>query len=96
MSSLVKYSMRKIPHTAALSSLGMLFPRWQHLQWGRVSQQTTQHNCEPNIVLGSGSGLKSDRLADHKGDSFGFPQLLGGECAAFPSVQHLVERLTNQ
>jgi len=46
--------------------------------------------------LRGGSGLKSDRLADHKGHgfSFGFADLFGGKSAAVAPVQNLMRDLS--
>jgi hypothetical protein len=51
-----------------------------------------------DVVLGCGSVLKSDRLADHKGHGFGFglADLFGGQGAAVATMQHFVSDLMHE
>src|SRR5580704_14308804 len=51
-----------------------------------------------DVVLGCGSVLKSDRLADHKGHGFGFglADLFGGKGAAVATVEHFVGDLMHE
>ena len=51
-----------------------------------------------DVVLGCGSVLKSDRLANHEGHGFGlgFADLLGGQGAAVAAMQHLVSDLMHE
>jgi hypothetical protein len=51
-----------------------------------------------DVVLGCGSVLKSDRLANHEGHGFGlcFADLLGGQCATVATVQHFVGDLMHE
>jgi hypothetical protein len=57
-----------------------------------------QHNCERHIILGCGSVLKPDRLADHKGHGFGLglADLFGGQGAAVATMQHFVSNLMHE
>jgi hypothetical protein len=50
------------------------------------------------IVLGRGSVLKSDGLADHESHGFGlgFADLLGGYRAAFATMQHFLSDLMHK
>ena len=51
-----------------------------------------------DIVLGRGSVLKSDRLADHKGHGFGFgfADLLRGHRSTLATVEHFVSDLMHE
>src|SRR5207302_5592240 len=51
-----------------------------------------------DVVLGRGSVLKSDRLADDKGHGFGFglADLFGGQGAAVATMQHFVGDLMRE
>ena len=51
-----------------------------------------------DVVLGCGSVLKSDRLANHKGHGLGlsFADLLGGQRAAVATMQHFVSNLMHE
>ncbi len=51
-----------------------------------------------DIVSGSGSGLKSDGLADDEshGLGFGFAHLFCGQSAALATMQHLVGDLMHE
>jgi len=51
-----------------------------------------------DIVLGRGSVLKSDRLANYKSHGFGlcFAYLLGGQRASVATVEHFVSNLMHE
>ena len=51
-----------------------------------------------DVIGGCGSGLKPDRLADHKGHGFGLglADLLGGQGATVAPMQHLVGDLMHE
>ena len=51
-----------------------------------------------DVVLGCGSVLKSDRLANHKGHGFGlgFADLFGGQGAAVATMEHFVSLCCRQ
>src|SRR3984957_3961607 len=51
-----------------------------------------------DIVLGGGSVLQSDRLANYKGHGFGlgFADLLGGQGASVATMQHFVSNLMHE
>src|ERR1700676_2817824 len=51
-----------------------------------------------DVVLGRSSVLKSERLANYKGHSFGFcfADLLGGQRAAVATMQHFVSNLMHE
>jgi len=56
-----------------------------------LAQELSVSVPDLDVVLRSGSGFKSDGLADYERHSFGFgfAYLLGGESAAFSAMQHL-------
>ena len=51
-----------------------------------------------DVVLGCGSVLKSDRLANYKGHGFGlgFADLFGGQRASVATMQHFVRDLVDK
>ena len=51
-----------------------------------------------DVVLGCGSVLKTNRLADYKGQGFGlcFADLLGGQRASVATVEHFVGNLMHE
>src|SRR6266496_449458 len=56
------------------------------------SPTPASHKFHRHIILGCGSVLKSDRLANDEGYGLGlgFADLLGGQCAAVAAMQHFV------
>jgi hypothetical protein len=51
-----------------------------------------------DVVLGCGSVLESDRLANYKSHSFGlgFADLLGGQYASVATVEHFVANFMHE
>src|SRR5579863_10608064 len=63
-----------------------------------LAQETGVSVPKLDVVLGRGSVLKSDRLANYKGHGLGlsFADLLGGQRAAVATVQHFVGDLVHK
>ncbi len=49
-----------------------------------------------DVILGSGSVLKSDRLSNYKGLGLGFSDLFGGQRATVAAMQHFVGNLMHE
>jgi hypothetical protein len=63
-----------------------------------LAQETGVSVPKLDVVLGCGSVLKSDRLANHKGHGLGlgFADLLGGQRATVATMQHFVSNLMHE
>src|ERR1700676_5531762 len=79
-------------------SLNYVVVEAARLQQPSAFRTPAQHNGEHHIILGCGSVLKSDRLADDKGHGFGFglADLFGGQGAAVAPMQHFVSNLMHE
>src|SRR5580704_5419523 len=63
-----------------------------------LAQETGVSMPKLDVVLGCGSVLKSDRLANYKGHGFGLglADLFGGQGAAVATMQHFVSDLMHK